>query len=88
MKKYQSLVGSLQWAVSLGHWDVATTVMTMSKFRTEPNQGHLDHVKRIVAYISKKIHATIHFHIKPPDYLGISMPEYGWEKSVHGIVKE
>ena len=29
MQKHQSLIGSLQWAVSLGRLDVTTAVMTM-----------------------------------------------------------
>jgi hypothetical protein len=31
--RYQSLIGSLQWAVSLGRMDIATAVMTMLSFR-------------------------------------------------------
>ena len=34
---YQSLLGALQWAVSLGRLDVNTAVMTMASFRVEPN---------------------------------------------------
>ena len=29
--KHQSLIGSLQWAVSLGRLDITTAVMTMSR---------------------------------------------------------
>ena len=29
---YQSLIGSIQWAVTLGRFDVNTAVMTMSSF--------------------------------------------------------
>ena len=47
IKKYQSLIGALQWAVSIGRFDIATAVMTLSKFRTAPKEGHLDRVKRI-----------------------------------------
>ena len=36
VKKYQSLNGSLLQAIYLGNWDIATEVMTMSKFRAEP----------------------------------------------------
>ena len=32
-KQYQSMVGALQWVVSLGRFDIATAVMTMSRFR-------------------------------------------------------
>jgi len=76
VKKHQYLIGSLQWVVSLGRLEVATTVMTMSKFRVEPKQGHLDYVRWIVAYISKMKHVTIHFPTEPLDYSGIPVPEY------------
>ena len=32
IQQYQSLIGSLQWAISLGRFDIATAVMTMSSF--------------------------------------------------------
>ena len=36
IQQYQSLIGQLQWAISLGRFDVATAVMTMSSFRAAP----------------------------------------------------
>jgi len=30
--KYQSLIGALQWAVSIGRFDIMTSVMTLSSF--------------------------------------------------------
>jgi hypothetical protein len=42
ISKYQSLIGVLQWAITLGRFDVGTAVMTMSGFRVAPRQGHLD----------------------------------------------
>jgi len=42
INQYQSLIGSLQWAISLGWLDIATAVMTMSSFRAAPRRGHLD----------------------------------------------
>jgi hypothetical protein len=59
IERYQLLVGSLQWAVSLGRMDVATAVMTMSSFRAAPRVGHLKRVTRIVGYLSKMRHAAI-----------------------------
>ena len=32
IQQYQSLIGSLQWAISLGQFDIATAVMSMSSF--------------------------------------------------------
>ena len=42
IEKYQSLIGSLQWAISLGRFDVQTAVMSMSSFRSAPRIGHLE----------------------------------------------
>jgi hypothetical protein len=42
IKKYQTMIGSLQWAISLERFDIQTATMTMSRFRTAPRQGHLN----------------------------------------------
>ena len=36
MQQYQSLIGTFQWIVALGRFDVACPVMTMSSFRVAP----------------------------------------------------
>ena len=45
MQQCHSLLGSVQWAVSLGRLDVATAVMTLSSFHPVPRIGHLDRAK-------------------------------------------
>ena len=45
ISKYQSLIGSLQWAISLGRFNIMTAVMTMSSFRAAPRRGHSERVK-------------------------------------------
>ena len=88
IKKYQALIGAIQWAVSIGRLDVATAVMTLSKFRSAPRKGHLDRVRRIVGYLAKMKHATIRFRVGRPDMSAFKREEYGWERSVYGNVEE
>jgi hypothetical protein len=38
---YQSLIGALQWTVSIGRFDIQTAVMTLSSFRAAPRRGHM-----------------------------------------------
>ena len=45
IKKYQTMIGCLQWAVSLGRFDIQTATMTMSRFCVAPRMGHLDQLK-------------------------------------------
>ena len=88
IKQYQSVVGSLQWAVSLGRSDITTAVMTLSRFRSMPRKGHLARAKRVVAYLKKMCDACIRIRTHEPDYSGIPLVEYDWATSVYGEVAE
>ena len=88
IKKYQSLIGSMQWAVSLGRFDVATAVMTMSSFRVAPREGHLERLKRMCGYLYKFNTACIRYRTNLPDYSDLQVPEYDWARSVYGDVRE
>ena len=39
--------------ISLGHFDIAQAIMSLSCFRHCPNVGHVDHLKRVCGYIQK-----------------------------------
>ena len=45
ISKYQSLIGALQWVITIGRFDVATAVMSLSSFRAAPRIGHMERVK-------------------------------------------
>jgi len=45
---YQSLIGSMQWLISIGGFDIVSAVVSLSSFRTMPYRGHLDQVKRVL----------------------------------------
>ena len=36
IQQYQLLIGLLQWVISLGRFDIATAVMSMSSFQVLP----------------------------------------------------
>jgi hypothetical protein len=56
---YQSLIGALQWAVTLGRFDTLVAVMSMSRFRINPRVGHLERLKRVFGYLRKHPDARI-----------------------------
>jgi hypothetical protein len=87
-QKYQSLVGALQWAVSIGRIDITTAVMTMSSFRAAPRQGHLDRIKRIYGYLAKFDSAALRIRINEPDYSQLQDNIYDWAYSVYGDGEE
>jgi len=87
-KIYQSLIGALQWVIQIGRFDIQTAVMTLSRFRAMPRQGHLDRVKRIHGYLSKMRHATIKIRTDAPDHSNIPVKLCDWECSCCADAKE
>jgi hypothetical protein len=65
IKRYQTMIGCLQWAVSLGRFEIQTTTMTMSHFRVAPRKGHLVRLKRIYGYLKKISRAAIRVQTPP-----------------------
>ena len=88
IQEYQSLIGSLQWLISIGRFDIMTAVMTMSSFRAAPRKGHLDRAKRIFGYVAKMRNSAIRFRVEEPDLSDLPIFEHDWSKTVYGEVKE
>jgi hypothetical protein len=87
-QQYQSLIGSLQWAISLGRFDISVAVMTLSGFRAVPRQGHLERAKRVYCYLAKMRHSTIRVRTDEPDYSGLPEQDNDWTYTAYGNVKE
>jgi len=86
--QYQSLIGALQWAISLGKLDIFTAVMTLSRFRVAPRKGHMERSKRIYGYVLNTKESAIRFRTEEPDYSGLPEQLYTWAHSVYGDVQE
>ena len=59
--KYLTMVGQLQWLVTLGRFDLHALVATMSRFRAAPRQGHMDRLERIYSYAIRTRDYTTRF---------------------------
>ena len=82
-KQFQTLIGQLQWLISLGRFDIAVHVMSLSRFRAQPRKGHLDRAKRIVGYLLFLPDGTIRFRTEEPDLLSLKDQVYDWTRSVY-----
>ena len=90
VKIYQSIVGALQWAVSLCRFDIHCAVMTMGRFRAQPRKGHLERLQRICGYLRKFPDAAIRFVVDVPDEKPLyeRPTRYEWEYTVYGAGNE
>ena len=82
-KQFQTLIGQLQWLISLGCFDIAVHVMSLSRFRAQPRKGHLDRAKRIVGYLLFLPDGAIRFRIGEPDFSSLKDQEYDWTRTVY-----
>ena len=87
---FQSLIGAMQWTISLCRFDIAVAVMTMGRFRAAPCAGHLERLKRICGYLRKFPHAAIRFRTSIPshDEHKDKITAYDWLYSIYGNVTE
>ena len=91
MSKFQSLIGTCQWMVSLCHLDITHTVMSLSHFHHCPCVGHIDPLKHICGYVQEFLHGALWFHTGIPDYeshFGDKPAKYDWMVSMYGSPSE
>ena len=91
IQKFQSLLGAVQWTVTLSRLDVAHAVMSLGRFRACPRQGHLERLKRLVGYLKKRPNCAIRFRTDVPDWeasFGDDPIQYDWMETVYGRPEE
>jgi hypothetical protein len=68
IKVYQSMIVSLQWAISLCRFDIQTETMTMFRFRTKTKKVHLDRLKKMYGYLQRFKSAAIIVCDEEPEF--------------------
>jgi hypothetical protein len=89
IKQYQSLIGALQWSITLGCFDIHISVTAMSGYSVPPPKSHLDCLKCIYGYVKRHPHDATQFCTKIPDHESYVTPiTHDWSFTVYGNVKE
>ena len=75
---YQMLVGSAQWAVTLGRFDIQYATNTLARYNTRPREGHLRRMMRVFGYL--KTHNRYRIKLDPTDpcYDDFNFVENDW----------
>ena len=72
-RHYQMLIGMLNWAVTVGRFDIAHSTSTMAKFTAAPREGHLELVLRIFGYLRKRPNRRIVVDSRDPVFLDLDI---------------
>ncbi|KAL7563771.1 hypothetical protein ACA910_020455 [Epithemia clementina (nom. ined.)] len=84
-QQFQTMIGQLQWVITIGRFDAFVATVTLSRFRAAPRKGHLEWAKRIYGYLHMFPDGAICFQVGEP-----SLPEqvHDWSRTVYGNIKE
>ena len=85
---YLTMIGQLQWLVTLGRFDIHAQVTTMSRFRSAPRKGHLERLQRIYGYVLKTKHYSTRYRTEEPDYSYLPNMKHDWSYTVYSNVQE
>jgi hypothetical protein len=53
-RKYQMIIGMLNWVITIGRLDVAFSTSSLSHFTACPRCGHLDRALHVFGYLKKQ----------------------------------
>ena len=53
ISKYKSLIGSANWIITLGRFDIAYAVSTLSRYSVAPREGHFEAIEQVFGYLGK-----------------------------------
>ena len=62
------IVGSLNWLVTLGCYDIHYTVCTLARHMMMPRVGHMHAMHRIIGNLEQNYKFSINYNIREADF--------------------
>jgi hypothetical protein len=66
--RFRSIIGSANWVITLGRFDISYATMALSRFNMAPRENHLKAAKRILCYLKQFHKGRILFDTSYPDH--------------------
>ena len=73
--QYRSLIGSANWIVTLGRFDIAFALQSLARFCMAPRLGHLERMKKLFGYLKHRPNGKILCDTSYPDHSQYQTPE-------------
>ena len=79
--KFRTLIGSANWMITLGRFDIHYAIQALSRFNMAPRQGHLLAMKRVFGYLKKRPKGRLLCDTSYPDHSKYdSNLKHDWEE--------
>ena len=66
ISKYKSLIGSANWLITLGRFDIQYSISTLSQYSMAPREGHMVALQRVFGYLARHADGMIPIDIADP----------------------
>ena len=66
ISKYKSLIGSGNWLITLGRFDIQYSISTLSQYSMAPREGHMVALQRIFGYLGRYADGMIPIDVQDP----------------------
>ena len=76
--QYRMIIGSRNWLVKLGRYDIYHTASTMAHYGIAPREGHLSAMKHILGYLQAYPKISIQYNAQMPDFSMYKKQTYDW----------
>ena len=79
IQQYQSIIGSIQWIVSLRRVEITTSVVSLPGYRYIPREGHFECANHIIGYLENMKHRILRCCTNMTSYSDLSSVQYNTE---------
>jgi hypothetical protein len=66
ISKYKSLIGSANWLITLGRFDIQFAISTLSQYSMAPRKGHMIALHRVFGYLARYMDGKIAIDVDDP----------------------
>jgi hypothetical protein len=77
---YRGLIGSANWMITLGRFDIHYATGALARFSMAPRQGHVTAMHRVFGYLKKYPHGKILVDPTFPDHSKYVPTEHNWSE--------
>jgi len=84
---YRMMVGSLNWLITLGRYDIHYATGSLARHMMIPREGHLHAMRRIFGYLRAHPDFCIRYDTEEPDFSMHKVEVYDWF-TLYGNVQE
>ena len=85
---YRSIIGSLNWVIVLGRFDILYATSIFSRYNMCPREGHFEAVIRILGYLHDNPKGRIMIDPTYPDYTGLVFKYHPHWKDIYEECEE